>query len=419
MKKLYIAFLFALSASLITSCKTLMQQPPNAAEATFVETYSSAEVVIKAKGIGFEADDATMDAQKAAIHFVILGGTDPLVQSAAERAAFEKVKGTFYDLRTLSNYIAYTSSNNVSLVKFSDGVNNMVKIEKMIRVNKSRLQQDLVTQGVLASSADVRESAGHPVMMVLPETPRGESPVQRLQTDATAKQAAQAIESYLTAQKYEVTVAEQTQTLNDLTSAQATLKNVQPDLAYQLALSVGADVYLTFTVQLEKGVNGGTRASAGCRAFETTTARLLGTETGYSKESSSAPTAALIREAMTNAVDKVLSRVNAYWKDDVNLGYQYKVIIKLVGTYKDAFALSDAVEETLTKFSARSKAGASGDKTFDYVVWHKEHDTSTKFYRALAKELDATPVFQRSKAKLKRLSVNRKLLILSIDNSAE
>jgi hypothetical protein len=418
MKKPYIVFLLALSASLITSCKTLMQQPPMAAEATFVETYSSAEVVIKAKGIGFEADDATMDAQKAAIHFVILGGTDPLVQSAAEKASFEKVKGTFYDLRTLSNYIAYTSNDNVSLVKFSDGVNNLVKIEKLIRVNKSRLQQDLVTQGVLASSADVRESAGHPMMMVLPETPRGENPVQRLQTDMTAKQAAQAIESYLTAQKYEVSVAEQTQTLNDLVSAQAALKNVQPDLAYQLALSVGADVYLTFTVQLEKGISG-TRAAVGCRAFETTTARLLGTETGYSKENSSAPTAGLIREAMTNAVDKVLSRVNAYWKDDVNLGYQYKVIIKLVGTYKDAFALSDAVEETLTKFSARSKAGASGDKTFDYVVWHKEHDTSTKFYRALAKELDATPVFQRSKAKLKRLSVNRKLLILSIDNSAE
>jgi hypothetical protein len=46
----------------------------------------------------------------------------------------------------------------------------------------------------------------------------------------------------------------------------------------------------------------------------------LGTETGYSPERVGVPDAALIEEAMNFAIDRVLSRINAYWKDDISTG---------------------------------------------------------------------------------------------------
>jgi hypothetical protein len=394
------------------SCTALLAQLPTSREATFVETYSAAEVSIKAKGIGNEVTDAESDAQKSAIYFVLFGGTDPLLQNTDEIAQFEKVKADIFDTRNLNKYIAFMGTEILSRVRIGDGV----KVEKFIRVNKERLTQDLVAKGVIASRADLKEASGNPIVMVLPEVAKGYSPIQILQTDPNAKKAAEVIESYLTARKYDVEVPEQKQNLNELAEAQAGLKGVEQDMAYQLALSVGADVYITFTVQIEKG-SFGNKAAVGCRAYETTTARLLGTETGYSPERPSTSTAALIEEAMNGAVDKTLSRINAYWKEDINRGVQYKLIFKLKGDYKESFAISDAVEETLTKFASKSKPGAVGDRTFDYVVWHKEHDTSTKLFRALSKELDATPTFRKNNAKLKRISVNRKLLLLSIDNT--
>jgi hypothetical protein len=392
----------------------LQAQLPESREVVFVETFSSSEVSLKAKGIGKEVEDAENDARKAAVYFVLYGGTDPLLQTEEEKRNFQKIEGDFFNLANINSYITFFGNEMLSRVRLRDGV----KVEKFVRVNKEKLAQDLAKRGIIASRADLAEAIGNPVIMVLPEVPRGQSPIEALQTDSELKKGAEVIESYLTARKYTVEVPEQRQVISELAEAQANLKNMETDIAYQLALTIGADIYITYNVQIEKGTFGN-KASVGCRAFETTTGRLLGTETGFSPERPSTATAALIEEAMNSAIDKTLSRIDAYWKQDLERGQQYKLIFRIVGDYKDLFEISDAIEDVLKKFSANTRQIAVTDRTLDYVIWQKEYDTPTKLFRALEKAVNSNPAIRKNFAKLKRVSVNRKLLLLAIDNTQE
>lgn len=389
-------------------------QLPQSREAVFVETFSASEISLKVKGIGKEVEDAENDARKAAIYYVLYGGTDALLQTDEEKANFKRIENEFFELNNVNRYITFFGNEMLSRVRLRDGV----KVEKFVRVDKEKLAQDLAKRGVIASRADLAEAVGNPVIMVLPEVPKGQSPIEALQTDSDLKKGAEVIESYLTARKYNVEVPEQRQVLADLAEAQSSLSNVETDLVYQLALTIGADIYITYTVQIEQG-KFGNKASVGCRAFETTTGRLLGAETGYSPERPSTATAALIEEAMNSAIDKTLARLDAYWKQDLERGQQYKLIFRIVGDYKDLFEISDAVEDVLKKNFANSRQLAVTERTLDYVIWQREHDTPTKLYRALEKAINANPVIRKNFAKLKRISVNRKLLLLAIDNAQE
>lgn len=389
-------------------------QLPQSREAVFVETFSASEISLKVKGIGKEVEDAENDARKAAVYYVLYGGTDALLQTDEEKANFKRIENEFFELNNVNRYITFFGNEMLSRVRLRDGV----KVEKFVRVDKEKLAQDLAKRGVIASRADLAEAVGNPVIMVLPEVPKGQSPIEALQTDSDLKKGAEVIESYLTARKYNVEVPEQRQVLADLAEAQSSLSNVETDLVYQLALTIGADIYITYTVQIEQG-KFGNKASVGCRAFETTTGRLLGAETGYSPERPSTATAALIEEAMNSAIDKTLARLDAYWKQDLERGQQYKLIFRIVGDYKDLFEISDAVEDVLKKNFANSRQLAVTERTLDYVIWQREHDTPTKLYRALEKAINANPVIRKNFAKLKRISVNRKLLLLAIDNAQE
>jgi hypothetical protein len=156
------------------------------------------------------------------------------------------------------------------------------------------------------------------------------------------------------------------------------------------------------------------KASVSVRAYETTTARLLGTETGYSDESA-APPAALIEAAITNALNNVMSRINSYWADDMRNGVQYKVIFNIVGKFdgdaKDE--LSPAAFLTLKKLCNRVKENVVSDKTMDYLVWvtNQDFQNASLFFVALKKEFAQN----FAQGKLRKVNANRKLLMLAIE----
>jgi hypothetical protein len=230
------------------------------------------------------------------------------------------------------------------------------------------------------------------------------------------KKGAEVIESYLTSRKYEVQVPEQAENLNELASAQAGTKGVEEDVSYMLALSIGSDVYITYNVTIESGGMGSKRAVVGCRAYETTTARLLGTETGYSRNLVNAPDAAVVEEAMKDAIDKVLARINAYWKEDLKNGQQYKVLFKITGKFEDAYVISDAIDETLKGLTTKRKQNVVTEKTVDYIIWQNKFENTSKFFRELTKKLEQNNEFKDTGAKLKRLNVNRKMIMIEVLN---
>jgi len=199
--------------------------------------------------------------------------------------------------------------------------------------------------------------------------------------------------------------------------AQLALKGQDEDLSYAIALSVGSDVYITYTISIENRNVGSTqvhKASVSVRAYETTTARLLGTETGYSDESA-APATALVEAAITNALNNVMSRINSYWTDDMKNGLQYKVIFNLTGKFDEdtRYDIADAVSKTLKKICNRTKENVVSDKTIDYLVWvsNKDIQSPTAFFRETRREFLAN----FSKGKLRQINLNRKLLIFGVE----
>jgi len=406
----------------------VFSQLPVSKQATLVETVSSSEVMIEATGIykGQGKKDrhkkkdvdrngmrgATMDAKKSAIYFILFGGTDPILRSVQEQQNFSSHESFFFNIDNVSNYITYEDTKVIKKVKIDGGTG--LKLVKRFKVNKELLTKDLENRNIVAARADLAETIGNPFIMVLPSVKKGKSPIDALRTNPAYKHAAAVVESYLTARQYDVIVPEQQESLESLNSAQMDLGDREEDYAYQLALSIGSDVYIEYSGIEEDAGYGTKKYALTVRAYETTTARLLGTETGYS-QGRKGEIMVSVEEAMNDAIDKVLARVTEYWKKDVDKGIQYKLIFNLSTDFDEdqieeiQFALMDAIEE----MSKSSKENIVTNQTVDYLIWcdPAKYDKSSKVYRYVKKYFKK----EETEGTLRKVNVNRKMILLKVD----
>ena len=413
-----------LSACMMVGQATL----PTSREATFVEANGPAEVMIRAKGIGgvkgiwgFKEEEsvkmAETDARKAAVYFVVYGGAglDGLLRSEDDKRKFATMETEFFDETNIQKFIAWEASGFDSRIKMAGG--EKIRIEKQFRVNRKAISDQLVERRIIASVQDITEEIGMPTIMALPEVKPGQNPLDELRSNTVLKQGASAIESHLTSKKYSVIAPDQAEQIFQQQKAQMSLKGHEEDLSYAIALSVGSDVYITYTITVDKRIIGSSevrKASVSVRAYETTTARLLGTETGYSDESA-APATALVEAAVTNALNNVMSRINSYWQDDLKNGLQYKVIVNIVGKFDEdqKYDIEDAVQKMLKKLCSKTKQNVVSDKTIDYLVWVSNPDMQnpTGFFREMRKEFNAN----FSAGKLRQVNLNRKLMMVAVE----
>jgi hypothetical protein len=395
---------------------------PQLKQASFIESYSPTEWMIRAAGIGSGSKkqqemNALDDARKSAVYFVLYMGTDPLLTTPEEKQRFALIEEQFFSSSNIMKYIAWESEEYSQRVKTPDG--KSLKIEKTFRVNVGQIKDDLIARGVMMATTDLTAELGNPQLLVIPEVPKGGNPLEEIQQKPAVKQAARVIESYLTARRYEVIVPEQQDFLNNYGEIMQLIKGVGEDLSYKIALAIGSDVYITYSVTIDKRYVGSTenkKASVSVRAFETTTARLLGTETGYSYERP-ASDEVVTEEAIHDAIDKVLSRINAYWKEDLQRGVQYKIIFNITGSFDKSQleTIQDAVSDVLSSVANRTKENIATDQTMDYLVWAKpaQYSKARDLYRTMRDEFAAMVKF----AALERQQLNRKLLLLAIINS--
>ena len=396
---------------------------PRARIATQLESTSPSEVLIRATGFGIDKKhrrpkaktldkSADNDAKKTAVWFVLFGGSDPLLQNNNEKQAFEKIQEDFFKMDNIRRFISWEADYYDKRLKVDGG--KMLKVEKTFKINKSLLEAELVKRSIITKLALISESVGTPTIMVIPETTGDIAPLELLQIDPDIKKGAEVIESYLTAKKYTVIVPEQQQVLQELTATQYALGGAAEDYSYLLALSIGSDVYISYNISIESRNIGSSvvkKAIVGCRAYETTTGRLLGTETGYSHERV-APNPVLIEEAMNDAINNVLSRITNYWKSDIKQGIQYKIIVSVSSSF-DAdqaeeiiFSLSDVFKD----IASTLKENTIADYTYDVLLWVKpdQYSTATDIYRAIKRSYSGPGI-------VKRISISRKLILLSIE----
>ncbi len=405
---------------------------PRSREATLIEATSPSEVLVRATGIGywekgmskyknmdnFLTNAAENDARKAALYFVLYGGSDPMLKTDAQRAAFSKIEDSFFSLDNIRKFIAWEGTEFLSRVKkpIKKKKEYELHIEKAFKINVRMLEEELVKQGALTARTELAEAVGLPFIMVVPAVKKGQNPIDVLKSNANLSHAAKVIESHLTAAQYDVVVPEQQVEVNELVSAQQMLSGVEEDYSYQLALSVGSDVYISYEVNIDKDEYNTKKAIANVRAYETTTARLLGAETGYS------PTAAvaemvLIENAVNDAIDKVLSRINAYWNEDISRGIQYKLIVSISDDFdKDeaeeiSFIFLDILDSVTKGKNYKENIVTKG--TLDYLLWcdPAEYDKSTKLYRDIKKAFKD----EFEDGDLQQVNINRKLMLLKIE----
>jgi len=421
--RLMIPFLFLSCVGLIAETNV-----PRSKEALFIESSGPAEVAIVATGIGQSGakrvrrvdqnqltEDAKLDARRAAVWFVVLGGADPILTTNEEKSKFKGIEEAFFARDNIQKYIAWEADGFEERIKIDGGLG--LRIKRAMRLNTRLIKEDLVALGVMTAQAELAETVGLPNIMVLPEVAKGANPLDVLANDKTVKKGAEVIESYLTSRRYDVLVPEQMEGLNEMVSASQSLKDVEDDATYLLALSIGADVYITYNITTEDrkvGTRTVKKAAVAVRAYETTTARLLGTETGYSSER---PTmdAVIIEEAINDAIEKVLARITAYWKDDLSRGIQYKVIVSIATDYDtdEAEDIIFEVTDFLDDMSEKTKEILLGDYTLDYLIWVDpgEFEKSSDIYRDLRKTINrAVP-----DGKVRRVTLNRKLIVLKVD----
>lgn len=419
---------FIVSILLIAGMLTAQGNLPVSRQATFVEAVTADEVMIKAKGVGgvsglfgLKEEEsvklAENDARRSAVYFVVYGGAglDGIVRSDEEKRKFAPVEQELFSDGNVVKFIAWEANSFESRVKLAGG--EKIRVEKQFRINRAAIVAFLVERRVIEKMEDVTEELGLPTLMALPEVKPGQNPLNELRSNAASKQAASVIESYLTKKQFNVVAPEQAQQVYEQQKAQLSVKGHEEDLSYMIALSVGSDIYVSYTVTVDTRKVGSTevrKASVSVRAYETTTARLLGVETGYSEESA-APANALVEAAVTNALNNVLSRLTAYWQDDLKNGAQYKIIFSITGQFDEdtRYDIADAAAKTLKKIAGRTKENVVADNTIDYLVWIQDKDLQSP--SALFRELRREFGNNFTQGKLKQITLNRKLIVVGVE----
>ncbi|OQY10835.1 MAG: hypothetical protein B6I28_00145 [Fusobacteriia bacterium 4572_132] len=400
---------------------------PISKEASIMENTSSAEVLMKGTGVYKSGEkskrkikkdisangnkNAINDAKKATIYYLLYGGTDPILSNNEEKNRFKSLEEKYFSMDNINKYISYESSSFAKKVTIDGGKG--IKVTKEFKINKNLLMKDLENDGVIIKKETLADKLGNPFIMTIPVTKKGENPIDILSKDKDAKHMSAVIESYLTAKQYDVVVPEAQAQMNMLNSAQIGLSDAEEDFSYQLALSVGSDIYITYSGELEDAGYGTKQYAVNVKAYETTTARLLGTETGYSK-GREGNVKVSIEEAVNDAMNNVLARINNYWEADLKKGIQYKVIVNISSEYEEdevediQFDIIDIIE----KISKKSKENIVSSNVVDYLIWVSPEDyaSSSKVYRAIKKEFRN----MGTDGKIGKVNLNKKMILLKV-----
>ena len=400
----------------LSGCMSYAQSPVSK-NAQIIEYSSTDEVLIQSEGVftGSKSDVkknginmAIEDAKKAAIYFLLFSGTDPLVPTAQRNK--EKLIEDHFFTNDYSTFISFEETQFRKKIEIDVGKG--IKVAKRFKINIKMIRNELVKLRIVEDQTDLMDKMGNPMIAVLPETRKGESPIEKLQNNPELLHASTVIETFLTRGNYEVVNIKSQDQLNNIGKATSAVTGGENDDVYKIALSIGSDVYIRYSVQFDEGGYGTKKAVVTLNAYETTTSRVLGTETGYS-QSRKGNESVSVEEAMNDAVGKVLMRINEYWTRDLKKGIQYKLLVSI---NPNLAAKSDAIQNaffTAVEGVAKStKENIVTKSTIDMAIWVEfdELKNSRVVFNALKKAYED----ELGPGILKSISQNRKFLQVEI-----
>jgi hypothetical protein len=365
---------------------------PQSFRAEVLEIVDPSRVKILATGVGEEFEWAVHDAQKAAMARVI----GDLVQSQEEKARFEMEKERIY-----KNYRRYVEGWELKSRRRTE--EGDIEVQGVVLLNRRLIEDDLVQVGVIKERRERLELLEFPTIALLPETTtRGAGFATFAQNHGA---------SYLTQRKYDVIDIEQLKKVEEMAEGLKEVEGLPSDPKAVIALQAGADIYIAFEIRLDEGQVGQDRtvkASASVRAFETTTARQIGAASGFSREYplTAGAREKAVAEALGDALDRVLTNIEDYWKDDLKRGHQFLLTIR--APLKRNPELRRSLVEAIRSVAKSFKEELVTDQTMNYRVWYP--GSNTDFLFALQDAVKA-----RTRKELKEITTSRKLFVLKLD----
>jgi len=286
---------------------------PTSHQVTFIESSSSAEVMVRATGIGRSISSAHKDASRAAIWFVLKGGDTPILQTAQEKKKFLKVEQEIY--KNALSYITYDSG-----IKSKEKNSGKYYLSYVFKVNIALLKEFLVEKKIIKETQELANGLELPQISVISKSKNPD--VIYAQTT---------LSEYLQDRDFDVTRLSNNG-VDKIFLKIAQNISVDPMAAqmYANALSSGSDIYITVHISKSSrkiGVDYVKKASVALKAYYTATNKEIGATTGYSQERVVSSYSSVIAEATNDASNKLLNQIQRSWKREAKKGKAFKVII--------------------------------------------------------------------------------------------
>lgn len=248
-----------------------------------------------------------------------------------------------------------------------------------------------------------------PTLMVLPAAKAKDAQeIIVIQNEPSSKAMMEAINSYLTQKNYEVKSLEGQGALDELIQMQQEISGAEEDFSYLASLALGADIYLTFSGSVHEDM-----VVAEVNAYETATARLLGSQTSEVKNNRGydANMRALTQSAARKAMPGLEKKIQAYWNADQKNGVQYKAVFQIKGSFSDTQIedVHDAVLNTLKSVFNKVAVNSMTNKTIDLIIYAdpKRFGDSHDVYSTIRNSL-------KSVVSISKNNISRKLLLMDL-----
>ncbi len=360
---------FSFLVLLISSCAKKPECVPNKShlplskQATFVESTSTVEVVIRATGKGCDVESAIEDAKKAALWYILYAGDRPVLKTSQEREEFERVEKLIFS--RVDDYVRWQSDIKD---KRKQGVYTLVTV--LVKLDKGLLEEDLRRRDVIKATEDILEEVGYPIIYVAYENERG-------------KVAATTIQEYLQDRGFEVFVKSGSEKVDNIVKEITALEGIA-DPHFALALQAGSDILIKVDVSTSSRRVSGVKvekASVTVQAYQSTTGKLLASSTGYSPERKVTDVNSIIQEAAQDAADKITFQIKKEWTRILKKGRPFKVVV-IAG--ERGGVIDENVYSALKRISkGRIRRTASGKNVFTYIVYVKDVNNAFELYRVL------------------------------------
>lgn len=266
------------------------------------------------------------------------------------------------------------------------------------------------TPSVTSAPTAAYSGVSRPILMALPAASgKGSSPMEVVSNNPFAKAVMEGINEYLTEKGYEVRSLEGSEDLSNLIQMQGDISGNGDDMSYIAGLALGADVYIKFSGSIKNDM-----VNVELSAYETSTARQLGSKTGMVQNhgNSKDKQRYLVISAAKKALPALEKTILSYWDEDAKKGVQYKVVLR-IGERFQGSGLEDLQDQSISTLRSTFKSirvNNVTERTIDIIVY-----ADPEVYPDAYAVYSAVKSAVSSSAQAKKNNIVNKLIILELN----